>query len=171
MGGLGRAEEGGCVGVAEGDRRTELSEESVLRLIRDVQRPSGHCTSLGPTTRPRNLPACEPRTHMVGGTKTPGRSVGIYKECVRKTRFVKIRKLWEQCNPQATICYVGESYRENIKKLFHVRSEWVQLDEGVFHHNERHIVITPHFSRIGMSNAKAAVVQHQLRTWEVKLPM
>jgi hypothetical protein len=31
--------------------------------------------SRGPATRPRNRPACELRTHRVGGTKTPGWSL------------------------------------------------------------------------------------------------
>ncbi len=98
-----------------------------------------------------------------------------YKQHVRNTRFPKMRERWEQCRPQATICYVGDSRREEVEKLFWHRSAedpitpvWENLTQGVLCNKERRILITPHFT-FSMSDPTAKFIVEQLKTWDVKL--
>ena len=73
------------LGITEQDARSASQRGTVLHAERS---PDHHRTlenslqhgpsaqqSRGPATRSRNYPACELRTNMVGGTKTPGWSV------------------------------------------------------------------------------------------------
>ncbi len=73
------------LGITEQDARSASQRGTVLHAERS---PDHHRTledslqhgpsaqqSRGPATRSRNYPACELRTNMVGGTKTPGWSL------------------------------------------------------------------------------------------------
>src|SRR6185436_437005 len=73
------------LGITEQDARSASQRGTVLHAERS---PDHHRTledslqhgpsaqqSRGPATRSRNYPACELRTNMVGGTKTPGWSM------------------------------------------------------------------------------------------------
>jgi len=73
-----------------------------------------------------------------------------YRQHVRNTRFPKMRERWEQCRPQATICYVGHKRLEEVAKLFWHRSAenpitpvWENLTQGVLCNTDRRILITP----------------------------
>src|SRR5215472_10838560 len=54
---------------------TEGSADSDGALADPRQHGPSAQQSRGPATRSRNLPACELKAHMVGGTKTPGWSM------------------------------------------------------------------------------------------------
>jgi hypothetical protein len=104
------------------------------------------------------------------------KSMEQYEQHVRNTRFPKMRERWEQCRPQATICYVGDSRRKEVEKLFwHRLAEdpitpvWENLAQGVLCNKERRILITPHFT-IRMSDPTAKFIVEQLKAWDVKLP-
>jgi hypothetical protein len=99
----------------------------------------------------------------------------IYKQHVRQTRFPKMRQRWEECAPQATICYVGEGRKRDVEALFWgcgVQDEaapvWQNLGKDILCNNDKRIVITPHFSR-KMSNANAGLVVEQLKAWAIRL--
>src|SRR2546427_12869533 len=47
----------------------------------------------GEATCPRSHPACELRTNMVGGTKTPGRSLGLEAPGKVRYRFTRVHQL------------------------------------------------------------------------------
>ena len=106
------------------------------------------------------------------------KSMEQYRQHVRNTRFPKIRERWEQCRPQATICYVGDSRREEVEKLFWHRSaekhikpvrEKLAQDVEVLCNTDRRILITPHFT-FRMSDPTAKLIVEQLKAWDVKLP-
>jgi hypothetical protein len=81
------------LGITEQDARSASQRGTVLHAERS---PDHHRTpedslqhgpsaqqSRGPATRSRNYPACELRTNMVGGTKTPGWSGDALKRVLR----------------------------------------------------------------------------------------
>ena len=94
-----------------------------------------------------------------------------YKKYMSLTRFMHMRRCWEHCQPQATICYVGERYKSYIEELFKIVTPWKPLDGNgsVFSNDDNRILLTLHFSRPGMSDQRANLIAGQLEKWEVKL--
>jgi hypothetical protein len=100
-----------------------------------------------------------------------------YKQHVRKARFPRMRERWEACSPQATICYVDQSRKEEVQALFwgyragdEVAPVWQNLPLDILCNNVKRILISPHFSYGRMSDDRARVLIEQLKAWRTVLP-
>ena len=93
-----------------------------------------------------------------------------YVEHTKKTRFVKIKKLWEQCSVKATICFGKEGW-ENFNSLF--GTENAEKDEiissKIYANDDKKIIFTPFFANGHMSNEKVDKIVERLNSWNVHI--
>lgn len=95
----------------------------------------------------------------------------IYKACVAKTRFKKIKEAWDKYNPQATICF-GTTEWENHRTIFKLQQsspdKYFNGDIEVY--QPERVILTPFFAYGHVSDEKADSIAKVLNGWKVSIP-
>jgi hypothetical protein len=95
-----------------------------------------------------------------------------YRKSIRETRFPIIRASWALWKPLATICFVGKAHRKDISEALGIPDQWDDLStDGLLQvHVSAPVIITPHFSRVGMSDRKVQAIVSKVEDWDAVLP-
>jgi hypothetical protein len=94
-----------------------------------------------------------------------------YIQRARDKRYPQIRRRWELCHPQATICF-GEGHWCHFRDLFELDERPAQ--DRLCAYEDQHILLIPFLGQAGpagpMNNQMADNIIHQLQQWNVALP-
>jgi hypothetical protein len=91
-----------------------------------------------------------------------------YYQEVMLTRLPVITSLWEECRPQATICF-GKSFWNEFKTLFDViEKDIIKVSEDVQCEQKKRIIFSPFFGQ-GMSDKKVRLISGLLQDWGVSI--
>ncbi len=94
-----------------------------------------------------------------------------YIECVRRTRFPRLREMRNYSTPQAVVCFGMENW-DLFRELWLLESQPTPLAEGdIEDYEDERVILTPFF-RGGnhmMSNGRSKLVSDKLLSWGVSI--